>query len=255
MRYSAPHVRLSARILSARTFGFVLFAVLAAGIAATPFRLTAQEPAPAASAQSSTATGTTAQPAPAKQEQDDDNIYRHTPLVSAIAKAINLPVETTARLFEFINFAIIALAIVIPLVKLVPKILRKRKETLRDHLESARKTTADANARLTAVEARLSKLDDEIAQIRSQVEEESKQDEIRIKATIGEESARIVASAEQEIGVAAAQAKRGLRHFAADLAIEQAAKQLSLSPETDQALIAEFAKDLSASGLNRGGQN
>ncbi len=89
----------------------------------------------------------------------------------------------------------------IPLVKLVPKILRKRKETLRDHLESARKTTADANARLTAVEARLSKLDDEIAQIRSQVEEESKQDEIRIKATIGEESARIVASAEQEIGV------------------------------------------------------
>ncbi len=89
MRYSAPHVRLSARILSARTFGFVLFAVLAAGIAATPFRLAAQ--APAASAQSSTATGTIAQPAPAKQEQDDDNIYRHTPLVSAIAKAINLP--------------------------------------------------------------------------------------------------------------------------------------------------------------------
>ncbi len=90
MRYSAPHVRLSARIFSARTFGFVLFAVLAAGIAATPFRLAAQEPAPAASAQSSTATGTTAQPVPAKQEQDDDNIYRHTPLVSAIAKAINL---------------------------------------------------------------------------------------------------------------------------------------------------------------------
>ena len=48
--------------------------------------------------------------------------------------------------------------------------------------------------------------------------------EARIKATLEEESARIVAAAEQEIGVAAAQAKRGLRNFAADLAIEQAAK-------------------------------
>ncbi len=47
-------------------------------------------------------------------------------------------------------------------------------------------------------------------------------------------------AAEQELSVAAAQAQRGLRHFAADLAIEQAARQMTLSPETDRALIAEF---------------
>ena len=47
-------------------------------------------------------------------------------------------------------------------------------------------------------------------------------------------------AAEQELSVAAAQAQRSLRNFAADLAIEQAAKQLDLTPETDKALIAEF---------------
>jgi F-type H+-transporting ATPase subunit b len=112
--------------------------------------------------------------------------------------------------------------------------------------------TADANTRLSAIEAKLAGLDTEIDKIRAQVEEESKQDEVRIKSTISEESARIVAAAEQEIGVAAAQARRGLRHFAADLAIEQAAKQLVLTPEADSALIAEFLVDV---GAHQGGEN
>jgi F-type H+-transporting ATPase subunit b len=102
------------------------------------------------------------------------------------------------------------------------------------------------------VEAQLSRLDEEIAKIREQVEQESKQDEQRIKASIEEERARIVASAEQEISVAAAQARRGLRHFAADLAIEQAARQLTLTPETDRALIADFVRETSSDAVNGG---
>jgi F-type H+-transporting ATPase subunit b len=64
-----------------------------------------------------------------------------------------------------------------------------------------------------------------------------------------------VASAEAEINVAAAQAKRSLRHFAADLAIEQAAKQLVLTPETDRALIAEFVNEAGRNGSNGGGRS
>ena len=110
--------------------------------------------------------------------------------------------------------------------------------------------TEDANLRLNAVEAKLASLDEEIAKFRSEVEQEIGQDEVRIKATLVEESARIVSAAEQEIVQAAAHAQRGLRHFAADLAIEQAAKQLVLTPETDRALIAEFI-----AGAHKGGQN
>jgi F-type H+-transporting ATPase subunit b len=80
------------------------------------------------------------------------------------------------------------------------------------------------------------------------VEAESRQDLERIQAAIVEESARIVSAAEQEIGASAAQARRSLRHFAADLAIDQATKQLVLTPETDRALIAEFLGDASLNG-------
>lgn len=186
---------------------------------------------------------------------EDENVYRHTPLVRSLAKTFHLDVEITARLFEFINFAIVALAIIIPLVRLMPRVFRKRLQTLRHDLESARKLTEDAGSRLKAVEEKLARLGDEIAQMRAQVEEEGKHEEARIKAAIEEESGRIVTSAEQEINAAAMQARRGLRHFAADLAIEHATKQLVLTPDTDRALITEFLQEASRNGSRSGGEN
>ena len=196
-------------------------------------------------------------------------MYRHTKLVGSVSDAIfhddpnstdpekiearDKHIERTARIFEWINASIILLCIIIPLAKVLPRVFRKRTQNLGQSLEVARKTAADANSRLSAVEAQLSRLDDEIAKIRAQVEGESLHDEQRIKASIEEESARIVAAAEQEIGVAAAQARRGLRTFAAELAIEQAAQHLTLTPEADRALISEFVRE-ATNGVAKGGQ-
>jgi F-type H+-transporting ATPase subunit b len=228
---------------------------MAAGMAIVPVRVAAQNAdhpaaAPASSNQADPAQagGSAAKPKAETAEEDEESTYLHTPLVASIGRALHLSVETTAKVFLFVNFAVIALAIVIPIAKVLPKIIRKRSTTLSQNLETARKTTADANARLGAVEAQLSRLDEEIAKIRAQVEQESLQDAERIKATIEEERTRIVASAEQEINVAAAQAKRGLRHFAADLAIDRAVRQLVLTPETDRALIAEFVSETVQNG-------
>ena len=262
-----------------RIFSFALMALVAAGTASLPLRGFAQEAtpsAPAASAQQSGGQeGLPAQPGQVKKEEaEEENVYRHTALVQAISDAVfhddknatepekvelrEKHIEQTARAFEWINAAIILLCIIIPLAKFLPKVMRKRSQTLSHSLEVARKTTADANARLSAVEAQLSRLDEEIAKIRAQVEDESKQDETRIKSSIEEESARIVAHAEQEISAAAAQAQRGLRLFAADLAIEQAARQLTLTPEDDKRLISEFVREAgngTAHGTVKGGQN
>ena len=227
--------------------------VLAAGVAIAPFRMAAQEKA--APAKSTTVPAQQAQandgtkPEAAKEE-DETVQFRHTAIVQAAAKALHLSVDAMARTFEFINFGIIALALGIPLFRFLPKFLRKRAEKVRTDIETARKATEDANTRLSAVEARLAHLDVGIEKFRAEVETESRQDEARIKAALGEESTRIVAAAEQEIGSAAAQARRGLRNFAAELAVEQAAKQMVLTPETDRALIAEFVGD-----VNKGGQN
>lgn len=248
------------RHFSVRIIGVVFFAVLALGLAAAPAGLWAQQTAPASGATSAaptmqSANPDTSKPESTKAEESQEDAYLHAPMVQTFAKMLHLKLETGAALFEGINFLILVLAIGIPLVRVFPKIIRKRSQTLSHDIESARKMTEDAKTRLSAVEARLSKLDDEIAAIRAQVEEESKNDEVRIKSTIQEEKGRIVAAAEQEIGVVAAQAKRGLRNFAADLAIDQAAKQLVLTAENDRALIAEFVRDTATSGAGRGGQN
>jgi F-type H+-transporting ATPase subunit b len=190
----------------------------------------------------------------AKAEEENNDQYRHAPIVESLAKLMHMDVETAARTFEIFNVTVVVLGIVIPLIRIMPRLMRKRTQKIQVDMETARKTTEDANRRLSAVEAKLASLDNEIAKFRAEVEEQIAQDEQRGKAALEEERTRIVASAEAEINVAAAQAKRSLRHFAADLAIDQAAKQLVLTPETDRALIAQFVNDASRDGMNGGGR-
>jgi F-type H+-transporting ATPase subunit b len=239
---------------SVRVFSFLFWAVLAVAVAIAPFQLAAQEAAPAVAPQVA-APVTAASEAPKSQEEQNQAFRLEGPLVKWTAKTFNLPVETAATIYEFVNFLLIILLVGIPIARILPKIFRKRSETLVYNLKTAREATADANARLSVVEAKLAGLDDEIKKFRLQVEQESKEDEARIKASLAEESARIVESAEQELGAAAAHARRSLRNFAADLAIEQAAKQLVLTPDTDRALIAEFIGDVSGNGTKKGGKN
>ncbi|HUD12736.1 MAG TPA: ATP synthase F0 subunit B [Terracidiphilus sp.] len=258
MRDLKVHPRFSSRVL-----WLAACAALAAGAVVAPLCNAAQEPGPGskpeiaspaatapADAGHESAKSESAQSEPAQSEEDQqNNAFRlEGPMVKWTAKKLDLSLEMTAGLYEFINFLIIALIIGVPLLRWLPKYLRNRKEKLRSDIESARKVTEDANARLSAVEVKLSKLDEEIQKFRAEVEAESLHDEARIKASLAEESTRIVESAEQEIGVAAAQARRGLRNFAADLAIDQAAKKFVLTAETDRALIAEFVGDVVRNG-------
>jgi F-type H+-transporting ATPase subunit b len=241
--------------------GFVFLAILTIGVGVVPQRILAQEPAgefkpETAAPQSSAAPSESGHPSALSEEEQQNQAFRlEGPVVKWTAQTLHLSIETTADIYEVINFLIIGLAIVLPLYRFLPKYLRQRKEKLRSDLESARVASEDAKARLSAVEDKLSKIDVEIQKFRSEVEAESKQDEARIKASLAEESKRIVESAEQEISMAAAQARRGLRHFAADLAVDQAAKQMVLTPETDRALIAEFVGDVVRNGGAAGGRN
>jgi F-type H+-transporting ATPase subunit b len=232
-------------------FGLVVVAGLLAGTAVSPLRIAAQETAVAQAA----AAASDAKPDAAQSEEEQqNNAFRlEGPVVKWTAKTLHLSIDTTADIYDVFNFLIIALAVGVPLFRWLPKFLRQRKEKLRNDIDSARKMTEEANARLSAIEAKLAKIDEEIQKFRTEVEAESQRDEARIKASLGEESTRIVQSAEQEIGMAAAQARRGLRNFAADLAIDQAAKSLVLTVETDRALIAEFVGDVLGRGASGGG--
>jgi F-type H+-transporting ATPase subunit b len=230
------------------SFLILLFALIFG--AAAPTMAIAQDDAPAAPASAESKPSDGKNPfraehkAEEKTEADETNQYRHSPSVQWLANALHLDVETAAKIFEYINFAVILLAVGIPIGKILPAAMKKRSAKLSFDLELAQAKTQDANDRLKAVEEKLAGLDAEISAIRKQVEQEMRDDEARSKAQIAEETARIVASAEHEIAVAAAQAQRGLKQFAADLAVDRAMSLLTIDAETDRALFAEFATDV-----------
>jgi F-type H+-transporting ATPase subunit b len=102
------------------------------------------------------------------------------------------------------------------------------------------------------VEARLSKLDGEIAAMRVQSEKDSALDEQRIKAGVEDEKQKILAAAEQEIAAATVLARRQIQQYAAELAIDQAARKLVVTAETDRLLVQSFARRLAGDDPKEG---
>lgn len=180
----------------------------------------------------------------AAEDEDDNAVYRHSASVRAIGRWFHLAPEPAARLFEFLNFAILFGALLFFLVKYLPGMMRARREAIQKQLMEARTATEQANARLAAVEQKFARLDQEIASIRTHAEQESAAEETRIKALMEAERQRIIASAEQEIAVAASAARRELKRFAGALAIDRAAKKISLDESGDRALLRQFVQDL-----------
>jgi F-type H+-transporting ATPase subunit b len=195
---------------------------------------------------------------PEKKEEvrDENDEYRHSPMVVKLGGMMGLKAEAAATAFTVFNFLVLVIAIGYGLVKALPKTFRKRTSTIQKDLVDARTATEEAAARLSAVEARLAKLDGEIAAMKTHAEADSVREEQRIRASVEDESAKIVAAAEAEIVAATAIARREIQRYAADLAIDRAARKLVVTAETDRLLVESFAHRLST-GLDagRGGQN
>lgn len=198
-------------------------------------------------AQSEDAAGVKSAPAATtenKSEGDENDVYRHSPSVQWVANTLHVNVETAARTMEWINCAIVVLPVVWLLFSFLPKTFKKRNAVIAGKIAEAQTASAQASARLQVVEARLANLDTEIAGIRSQVDADAERDQKRHTEQVEEEKRRIVETAEQEIVAASQAAQRELKRYAAQIALEGAMAQLSLSPETDRELVNEFAQAL-----------
>lgn len=207
-------------------------------------RVLAQEPVGSARPEGASSTPTSALPEKSKQEEDEAESFKHSDSVKAIGAKFGLNAEQAATAFNFLNFFVLALLVGWFLRKNLPKVFRDRTSTLQKSLVEARSATEEANARLASVEARLSKLDEQIVEMRAQAEKNADAEERRIKSHVEEEKQKILTSAEQEIASATAQAHRSIKQYAADLAIEQAVRRLTISAETDRLLVQDFARRL-----------
>jgi F-type H+-transporting ATPase subunit b len=212
------------------------------------------EPAQAPSASGQSSTPESRSPEVKEEEKDENEAYLHSASVKWIAAKLGMSTESAATAFQVVNFVVLAAGVLWLLAKMLPKKFRERNSEIQKHLVDARTATEEASARLSGVEERLKKLDDQIAAMKSQAEKDSAAEETRIKASVEEEKQKILAAAEQEIATATSQAHRQLQQYAAELAIEQAARKLVVSAETDRLLVQSFAARLTGDD-SKGGQN
>jgi len=165
-------------------------------------------------------------PAKDEQEQDENDAYRKSPMVEKLGGMMGMNIGPGPRprsrsstspcwpprsATHWRSF--------------LPKAIRNRNTAIQKHLVDARTATEEARIRLSGVEARLAKLDGEIAGMRSQAEQDTAKEEQRVKSNLEEETKKILASAEQEIAAATLHARKLLQQQAAELAIEQGRAQ------------------------------
>ncbi len=189
-----------------------------------------------------------------KSEDEQNEALKHSPMVTKLGSMMGMSTEAAATTFEVLNFAVLALALGFFALKALPKIFRDRTSSIQKELVDARTATEEASLRLSSVEERLSNLDGQIAEMRAQAEKDAVAEERRMRAAVEDEKVKILAAADQEIASASLTAQRSLQKYAAELAIEQAARKLVVSAETDRLLVQGFARRLAGDDTT-GGQN
>jgi F-type H+-transporting ATPase subunit b len=182
------------------------------------------------------------------KEGGEADAIRNAPAVRFIARHTGLTNDQAYWLCFGLNFAVIFFAIAGLMRKMLPGYFNGRTVTIQKGIEEARKMSEEARRRLAEVEGRLSRLDTEIAGMRKEADENAKAEEQRLLAAGEEERRRIVVSAEQEIEMAANAARRELKAYVAELAVQLAEKKIRVSKDTDEALVRAFTAQMGKDG-------
>lgn len=147
-----------------------------------------------------------------------------------------------------VNFAGIVLFCWVLLKTRLPQAFRERTATIQKGIREAQAASADATRRLSDIEARLSKLDTEVEEIRHAAERDAAAEEERIRQAAEHDKQRIIEGAEAEIDAIARNARRELKGYAATLAVDLAASRIRVDEPTDHALVREFVDQFGKDG-------
>lgn len=181
--------------------------------------------------------------------------FKESASVKLIARLTGLSLKAAYWVSIVLNFAILALLVVLISKSKLPAMFRTRTGEIQRGITEARKASEDANRRLAAIEERLARLDGEVSQMRAAAEKEVAVEEERITQAAEEDRRKIVQSAEAEIAATAKMARRELKAYTAELAIALAEKRIQVDPQTDKALVRNFVEQLNQPGASgKGGK-
>jgi F-type H+-transporting ATPase subunit b len=153
------------------------------------------------------------------------------------------------EIFKWINFAIVAVALIWVFSKVLPPMFRGNADKISSAITKAQAMKAEADRKLHDAEQRLAHLEEEIRGLREQAQRDAAAEAERIRALAKSDAEKVAISAKAEIAAAERAARIELKTLAAKLAVDGAEALLAkqLTQQTQDALIAGFVKTLQGS--------
>ena len=154
--------------------------------------------------------------------------------------------ERATEIFKWINFGIVALVVLWAFGKKLPPVFRSNAETISSAITKATAVKAEADKQLADAEARLARLDQEIAAMRASAEKEAADDAARIKEMAKSDAEKISLAAKAEIEAAERAARMELKALAAKWAVDGAESLLvkQLTAQAQESLVSGFVAAL-----------
>ena len=158
------------------------------------------------------------------------------------------------EIFHWANFLILLGGLWFLVRKYLVPFLEERGRLIREDMDRSAKVLAEADQRMSAVEAKLKNLDAEMASLRQSAFQETTAERARIEEMSKTDANKILATAEQEIEAAVKAARQELKAYTSELALGVAEKKIrdSLTPQAEERILRSFFHELSGNGDRAG---
>jgi F-type H+-transporting ATPase subunit b len=137
------------------------------------------------------------------------------------------------EIWRFVNLFLFVGALIFILRRPIGESMRARRENIKKSLRRAQEERDAALAKLSDVEARLSRLDEELVSIRENAKKEAEEERMRIAQATEEEARKLREQARLEIEMAGKVAKRELQRYAAEESVKLAESIIKKDIKTD----------------------
>jgi F-type H+-transporting ATPase subunit b len=154
--------------------------------------------------------------------------------------------ERVNDLFKWINFALVAGALIWVFGRALPPVFSRRADSISAAIKKATEAKVEADKMLREAEQKLARLENEIAQLRALTQREAVAEAERIRNATLSDAEKIEMAAAAEIEAAERAARLELKALAANLAVDGAETLLAkqLTPQAQEALVSAFVKGL-----------
>jgi F-type H+-transporting ATPase subunit b len=177
-------------------------------------------------------------------------------LLIAVLACANLSAAESAAsdepspVWKWANFVILAAGLGYLMSKHLPPFFRSRTGEIQQGIAEAQQMKRDAEKRAGEMDAKLKALGADVENFRKNAAVEMKQESERIRQETAVQMQRLEDQAAVEIESATKTARRELKQYAADLALELAEQRIRarLDEPTESALVDGFVSDLSKQG-------